>query len=314
MAQKMKKFWDELYSSIMSTSLSEEEKRKLIMNGMEMMEQKVNLMITGATGSGKSSTINALFDTEKAKVGVGADPETQDIQKYELDNLILWDSPGLGDGKEADTRHSKNIIDKLYERDQDGNFLIDLVLVILDGSSRDLGTSYDLINSVIIPNLGGKANKRILVAINQCDVAMKGRFWDRKNNKPEPPLVDFLDKKVASVKARIKESTGVDVDPIYYCAGFKDPGLPQNRPYNISKLLYYIAKSTPKKKRLVVANNVNRDLDVWRDDDRKHNYKKGFLDSVCDGIGSIVSGVVDTVGSVFSGIGRAVSSFLGWLF
>lgn len=30
-------------------------------------------MITGATGSGKSSTINALFNTEVAKVGVGVE-------------------------------------------------------------------------------------------------------------------------------------------------------------------------------------------------------------------------------------------------
>ncbi len=57
-------------------------------------------MITGATGSGKSSTINALFDLEVAKVGTGVDPETMDIQKFDLDNLVLWDSPGLGKWKE----------------------------------------------------------------------------------------------------------------------------------------------------------------------------------------------------------------------
>lgn len=39
-----------------------------------------------------------------------------------------------------------------------------MVLVLLDGSSRDLGTSYELINSVIIPNLGENAEKRIIVA------------------------------------------------------------------------------------------------------------------------------------------------------
>mgnify|MGYP006982437931 CR=1 FL=1 len=34
----------------------------------------------------KCSTINALFDMEIAKVGVGVDPETMNITKYELDN------------------------------------------------------------------------------------------------------------------------------------------------------------------------------------------------------------------------------------
>ena len=91
-----------------------------------------------------------------------------------------------------------------------------MVLVILDGSTRDLGTSYELINRVIIPNLGKNKENRILVAINQADVAMKGKFWDYENNRPEPPLQKFLDEKVASVKRRIKEGTGVDVDPIYY--------------------------------------------------------------------------------------------------
>ena len=76
-----------------------------------------------------------MFRKEVAKVGVGVDPETMDITKYILQNMVLWDSPGLGDGREADTRHAKNIISKLNERDSDGNALIDLVLVILDGGT-----------------------------------------------------------------------------------------------------------------------------------------------------------------------------------
>ena len=173
-----KRVLDMLQSGIMNADIPENEKNKLIKNCLHLKEQKINLMITGATGSGKSSTINALFDMEVAKVGVSADPETMDITRYDLDNLVLWDTPGLGDGKEADNRHAKNIIKKLNERDENGNLLIDLVLVILDGGTRDLGTSYELINSVIVPNLGDDKEGRILVAINQADAAMKGRYWN----------------------------------------------------------------------------------------------------------------------------------------
>lgn len=168
-----------------------------------------------------------------------------EITKYDLDNLVLWDSPGLGDGKEADNRHAKNIIKKLSECDEYGNALIDLVLVILDGSTRDLGTSYELINQIIIPNLGKNKKNRILVAINQCDVAMKGRYWNCRDNKPEDKLIKFLDEKVDSVRKRIKEGTGVDITPIYYSAGFKEEGEEQ-RPYNLSKLLYYSIYSKEK--------------------------------------------------------------------
>lgn len=154
MGAKEKKVLDALESDIMNADIPDSEKNKLMKNYLRLKEQKINLMITGATGCGKSSTINALFNTEVAKVGVGVESETMDITKYELDNLILWDSPGLGDGKEKDRRHTENIINKLHEQDADGNLLIDLVLVILDGSTKDLGTSYELINQVIIPNLG----------------------------------------------------------------------------------------------------------------------------------------------------------------
>lgn len=164
--EKEKRFLDMMESDILNAEISELEKNKLMKNFLYLKEQKINLMITGATGCGKSSTINALFNMEVAKVGVGVDPETMEIERYDLDNLILWDSPGLGDGKEADNRHAKNIIKKLNERDEQGNLLIDLVLVILDGSTRDLGTSYELINNVIIPNLGeDKENSLFKMAV-----------------------------------------------------------------------------------------------------------------------------------------------------
>ena len=144
-----KKIYETIENDVMNTELNEETKRRMLRNIMNLKNEKMNIMIVGATGCGKSSTINALFDTEIAKVGIGADPETMEIKKYELDNLILWDTPGLGDGKEADNRHAKNIIHKLAEVDAQDNALIDLVLVILDSGTRDLGTSYELINNVL---------------------------------------------------------------------------------------------------------------------------------------------------------------------
>lgn len=298
-----KHFFDLMEQDIMDADIPETEKNKLMMNFLHLKNQKINLMITGATGCGKSSTINALFKTEVAKVGVGVDPETMEITKYELDNLVLWDSPGLGDGKEADNRHAKNIIKKLNEKDEKGELLIDLVLVILDGSTRDLGTSYELINQVIIPNLGKNKEKRILVAINQADVAMKGRYWDYESNKPEPQLVKFLEEKVVSVKKRIKEGTGIDVDPIYYSAGYKEEGGEQNKPYNLTKLLYYIIQYTPTEKRLSYVENINNNAEMWQNDDGLQDYKTGIL-------GGIGSAIVEGVGNGVI-MGRKLGAFLG---
>ena len=304
-----KKFLDAMQSDIMNADIPDSEKHKLMKNYLYLKDQKINLMITGATGCGKSSTINALFNTEVAKVGVGVDPETMDIIKYDLDNLILWDSPGLGDGKEADNRHAKNIIDKLHERDKNGNLLIDLVLVILDGGSRDLGTSYELINHVIIPNLGEDKKNRVLIAINQADVAMKGRNWDYENNRPEPLLVKFLEEKVISVRKRIYEGTGIDVEPIYYSAGFKEEGMEQCRPYNLTKLLYYIIKFTPKEKRLSLVDNINTNEEMWKDDENLEKHRLGILESFKETVSEYAMAGADIGGSIGSIFGSAGESF-----
>jgi len=308
-----KTIFTDMEDDINSSKLDEATKKKLFENILKLKEQKVNLMITGATGCGKSSTINAMFNTEVAKVGIGVDPETMEIEKYELENLILWDSPGLGDGKEKDIKHSKGIIKKLNELDKDGNPLIDLVLVILDGGTRDLGTSYELINQVIIPNLGKNAEGRILIAINQADVAMKGRYWDFKNNKPEPKLVDFLEEKATSVKHRVKEATGVDVEPIYYSAGYKD-GDEEQRPWNLSKLLYFIVKNTPAEKRLSYVDNISDNKEMWEDDDGLKDYtkevKKSFTETVVE-YASKGADIGGKIGSVFGKTGEAIGSAIG---
>ena len=318
-----------LEDDVNQSPLSDEVKSKMYQNIRKLKQEKINLMITGATGSGKSSTINALFDLEVAKVGTGVDPETMDIQKFDLDNLVLWDSPGLGDGKEKDIEHSKGIIKKLNELDDNNKRLIDMVLVLLDGSSRDLGTSYELINSVIIPNIGENPEKRILIAINQADVAMKGKYWNEKENKPEKELEDFLNEKVASVKRRINEATGLNIEPIYYSAGYKDKYDKQN-PYNLSKLLYLIVKYTPVNKRLIYANHISSDEEMWKYSDEIKDYnreiKKSLFESVKEGIseGAEIGGEIgklfgktgETIGKiaggVIGGIASGIKSLFSW--
>lgn len=327
-----KNIYNEMEKDIMKADVQENVKNKMLKNVMRLKEAKLNIMITGATGCGKSSTINAMFDTEVAKVGVGVDPETMEIEKYELDNLILWDTPGLGDGKEADNRHARNIIKKLAERDAEGNALIDLVLVILDGGSRDLGTSYELINNVIIPQLGDDKERRILIAINQADMAMKGRNWNYEKNEPNQQLVNFLEEKATSIKNRVYEATGVRVEPIYYSAGYKEEGQMQSRPYNLSKLLYYIVKSTPVEKRVIYANTTNTNDEMWKDDDGLKQYsqetRKTIFESVMEGacrggeigaeigekvfgVGSVGSKVVKGLGIVAGGTWGAIKHLFG---
>ena len=203
-----------------------------------------DVMVTGVTGAGKSTTLNTIFQKEVAKVGKGVDPETMELNSYLFNNCFrLWDTPGLGDGIEKDKQHSKKLIDLLYKdygKEKKYGF-IDMVLVIIEGSNRDMGTTYKLLNDIIVPNF---QKDRVLVAINQADVAMKGRYWNYKNNKPEPKLLDFLENKAISIQKRVKEATGIDIiKPAYYSAEYN---------YNIDKLLDLFIDNMPSTKRELV--------------------------------------------------------------
>jgi predicted GTPase len=219
-------------------------------NSQESLVQKIksigvypiDIMITGATGSGKSSTINAISKSYLAKIGKSVEPETMDISSFRLnDELRFWDTPGLGDSLEKDKLHSMKIIDLLnkdyYTNNKQYGF-IDVILIVLEGGIRDMGTVYNLINQLVIPNF---PKDRIIVAINQADMAMKGKYWDKLKNKPEKELINFLEDKAISIKKRVKEATNIDIiKPIYYSAEYG---------YNVDLLLEKIVDCLPNTKR-----------------------------------------------------------------
>lgn len=217
---------------------------------LEIIEKKLQIanfspldvFVIGGTGSGKSSTINAVFEQEIAKVGKDCDPETMQISSMVLnDYMRFWDSPGLGDNVDRDNNYAKNIIDMLYREYRahgERYGYIDLVLLILDGSGRDMGTTYSILNNIVVPNF---QPDRILVAINQADLAMKGRHWDEEKNQPDDVLKKFLEEKVTSIQKRILEATGVNVSkPVYYSA---------EKAYHIEKLLDLLIDNMPLERR-----------------------------------------------------------------
>ena len=193
----------------------------------------LDVMVTGVTGAGKSTTLNTIFKKNVATVGNGVDPETMNLDSYSLNDVFrLWDTPGLGDGIANDKIHKRKLVDLLYKTySLDGNIYgwIDSAIVVLEGLNRDMGSTYTLLNEVIVPNIQAD---RILVVINQADMAMKGRHWNKETNRPDEVLVDFLERQALSIQNRVKEATGVTIrKPVYYSAEYG---------YNIEKLLDFI--------------------------------------------------------------------------
>lgn len=237
---------------------------------------------------------------------------------------MLWDTPGLGDGTEIDEHHKRVIQELLHETDEDDNALIDLVLVILDGSTRDLGTSYKILNEVIIPELEYETD-RILVALNQADIAMKtGRHWDYDKNEPDETLLKYLHEKIETIKDRIYEDSGLEFSPIYYCAGYEEPDGDVVRPYNLSKLLYCILDKMPSEKRIAIMNGINTDSDNYEYNEDDMDYNEGVKDSfysafdfISDGVdagmklGASILGIPGAIVGVSRGLYEHYAIYLG---
>ena len=81
---------DSVDASTGEVTYSEYESKKNI------NKEKVNIIVAGKTGVGKSSLINYIFGKKVAKVGDGQ-PVTQEIQEYDLenDNITLFDTKGI---------------------------------------------------------------------------------------------------------------------------------------------------------------------------------------------------------------------------
>lgn len=291
---------NEKFESLRNSGLSNEDLKKIL---EQVKNTEVNVLLIGGTGAGKSSTVNALFATQgstmqHAAVGETARPETMEVVQHRLKNLVIWDTPGLGDSAEKDKQHCHKIEEALQQKDGKGRPLIDLVLLVLDGSSRDFGSAYTLIKNVVGPQLAIGDENRLLIGINKADKIMHHKFWDEDTNQPKPELTAKLEAQAHDVKQRIQDDTGFSPDVVYYSAGEWHEGQRIQEPYNLLKLLSFVLDHLPNKKRAALANDINRDEDNFKSNDAKADYQAEVKKSVLDSLGEIASDVLQKAGSI----------------
>lgn len=240
----------DIFSYLRGSDLSAQEQANIYCRYKKALAEPIQVLLTGATGVGKSSVINALLGRNVAAVGVGPEPETFSITPHEMTGFVFWDTPGLGDTIEKDALYEKKISEKLNEKTAAGELCIDFVLVLVDGGSRDLGTTSNLVRQVILPDLRTQKKKRLLLVINKADKILSGHHWDAKKKRPDAILAARMAQKEESLRRRMREETNLDLETICLSAGYTDPETrQQEQAYNILRMLVKILAMVPKQKR-----------------------------------------------------------------
>ncbi len=216
----------------------------------KLYERKMHIAVVGAIGCGKSSTINAILSCgsdngdppdEFAAVGSGIAQQTRYAERFQTGNLVLWDTPSPDCPN--DRKHAAIIKDLLRKTKPDGTPLIDLVLAVIDGSTRDMGSFFRVINGIVLPALSMNTD-RILPVMNQADLVLRGgRHWDVTDNHPDPMLKRHLDECVKILGPRVMENTGIEVTPVYYSAGYRENAYEHMHSYHLAELIFTILEA-----------------------------------------------------------------------
>ncbi|MGL5384001.1 MAG: GTPase [Culicoidibacterales bacterium] len=123
--------------------------------------QKPNILVAGATGVGKSSLINHLFDFDLAKIGSG-EPETRGVNRHEKADkpVVFFDSEGYELGAEKISHFETVVLNFIDEKQELSNQEEHIHLVwycISAGNKRVTNLDIEMLQKI--------QNKKLPVAI-----------------------------------------------------------------------------------------------------------------------------------------------------
>lgn len=218
-------------------SLLEKIKDVLYSNYFKEIKNPPRVAVIGKAGVGKSSTINALFNT-KLKVGhyrKGTYRSKQmtvkpvgELMNMGRGDLIVYDMPGLGDDMDFDEK-TKSIYREVLEQ-------ADVAIWVVSAVDRSL-TLDQMSLREIVNDSNPDLYSRLIIGVNKIDLIHPDN-WNRKVNLPSKNQVKNFDKILDRVgKTFIKVCPNLTKDRIV--------GYSAVRRYNLVQLFRVMLDACP---------------------------------------------------------------------
>ena len=236
-------FLNKLHEGLKQSGLSDQEVTVFTNEFTQEVknQQPPKIALIGVTGVGKTSTINALFNTgleishfRSCTQKEAIVPEVASQFAANRGTITVYDMPGLGESLIADKSHIETYKRVLPE--------VDVAVWIIEAGGRALSLMQQSLKTISAA-MKDKKLERIMFAINKADL-MYPNNWNRHTNTPSREQWDNLVQFAKTVERSIKEVVNRWNGEIKIYSALKK--------YRLEPLLTSMIETAPKQRRWIL--------------------------------------------------------------